>query len=91
MANIVLINDEGVEVFNSWAQVKKRTSFKKEDFIKHGTDYVANVTEDSFEISKDIKLLEHVAAKKMFTKNKFEFSDLISIITLGLVFISLVN
>jgi hypothetical protein len=90
--NIVLIDDDlGIEVFKTWAEVKKHTSFEKKDFTQLGTDYILNATNDTFEIAKDIKLLEHVAAKKMFTKNKMDFGDLISIITMLLVFIMLVK
>lgn len=86
--NIVLVTDEiGIEVFKSWNQVRKYTSFKKEDFTPMGKDFILNTTNDSFEIAKDIKLLEHVAAKKMFTKNKMDFSDLIGIVTLFMVFV----
>lgn len=90
--NIVVVTEEtGIEVFKSWAEMKKYTSFEKNDFTKLGADFILNTTQDSFEISKDIKLLEHVAAKKMFTKNKFDFSDLISVVTLLLVFVVLVR
>lgn len=86
--NIVLVTDEvGIEVFKSWNQVRKYTSFKKEDFTPMGKDFILNTTNDSFEIAKDIKLLEHVAAKKMFTKNKMDFSDLVGLVTLFMVFV----
>jgi len=88
---MILINPEDVYVFRTWTEVKKNTSFTKSDFVKHGSHYVCNVTEDTFEISKDIKLLEHVAARKLFTKNKFEFTDLLQIVTLLLVFMVLVS
>lgn len=90
--NIVLINDEvGIEVYKTWSEVKKQTSFTKADFTQLGTDYILNATNDTFEIAKDIKLLEHVAAKKMFTKNKLDLGDLLSIITVLFVFIMLVR
>lgn len=90
--NIVLINDEvGIEVYKTWSEVKKHTSFTKADFTQLGTDYILNATNDSFEIAKDIKLLEHVAAKKMFTKNKMDLADLVGIINLLLIFMILVK
>lgn len=90
--NIVLINDEvGIEVYKTWSQVHKETSFTKADFTKYGSDFILNATNDTFDIAKDIKLLEHVAAKKMFTKNKMDIWDMISLLTFLLVVISLMR
>lgn len=75
--NIVLINDEvGVEVYKSWSEVKKYTSFKKEDFAKLGTDYVLNCNNETYEIAKDIKTLERVASERVFAKSKMTGADM---------------
>jgi hypothetical protein len=78
--NIVLINDEiGVEVFKSWSEMKKYTSFDKADFTKLGVDYILNCNNETYEISKDIKVLERVASERVFTKNKMSGSDLCAV------------
>lgn len=80
--NIVVINDEGVEVFKTFREVQKYTSFEKSEFAKIGNDYVLNVTGESYEISKDIKLLERVAAQKVFGKKPLDTTALFSLITM---------
>ena len=88
--HIIIVTDEiGIEVYKTWREVKKYTSWQKQDFTKYGTDYILNTTQDSFNVSKDIKLLENVAAQKMFTKNKMDFNDLLTLITLMAVVIGL--
>lgn len=87
--NIIVIHGVGVDIYKSWTKLKLETSYVKEDFEKIGSDYVLNTSKESYEIAKDIKLLEHVAAKKMFTKNKMDFSDIITMLTFFLVIISL--
>ena len=78
--NIVLVTEEaGIEVYKSWAQLKKESSFKKEDFAQIGTDYILNCTQDTFEIAKDIKVLERVASERVFAKSKMSGSDMASI------------
>jgi hypothetical protein len=75
--NIVLINDEiGVEVYKNWAEVKKYSSFKKEDFTQLGADYVLNCNQETYEISKDIKMIERVASERVFAKNKMSGIDM---------------
>lgn len=73
--NIVVIHDLGVDVYKSWRDVQKNTSFKKEDFTKVGTDYVLKVDNESYEIAKDIKLLERVASERVFAKQSLSFTD----------------
>jgi hypothetical protein len=73
--NIVVIHDTGVDVYKSWREVEKWHSFKKEDFTKVGTDYVLNVNGESYEISKDIKLLERVASERVFAKQSMSLTD----------------
>lgn len=70
--NIVIIQDDKVDVFKKWSEVSKYTSFKKEDFAQMGTDYTMNCTGDTFEVSKDIRLLEQVASNKVFTKDRMD-------------------
>lgn len=86
-----VVHETGIDTYNSFYKVKQDTSYEKTDFTKYGSDYILNATDSSHEIMKDIKLLEHVAAKKMFTKNKMDMSDLIGIVTLLMVFIQFVK
>jgi hypothetical protein len=75
--NIVLVTEEaGIEVYKTWSQLKKETSFKKEDFAQIGTDYILNCTLDTFEVAKDIKTLERVASERVFAKSKMSGSDM---------------
>lgn len=89
--NIVIINDTGVECFNSWRDANKYSSFNKEDFTKIGVDYVLNCNNETYEISKDIKLLERVASEKVFAKSKASTYDLVAIGTFILVFMMLIR
>lgn len=82
--NIVVIHDAGVEHFKTWAQVKKATSHDKSEFTRIGVDYVLNMTGDTYEISKDIKMIERVASQKVFAKDKFDTANWFQLITLVL-------
>lgn len=73
--NIVVVTDIGVDVYKKWTDVKKYSGFNKEDFTPVGKDFVVNVNAETYEVSKDIRLLERVASEKVFTKNKMEMSD----------------
>lgn len=80
--NIVVITDIGVDVYKKWKDVQTYTGFKKEEFTPIGKDYFLNIDSESYEIQKDIKLLERVASEKVFSKNKLELTDWTSIFTL---------
>jgi len=85
--NIVIISDTGVECYKKWSEVSKTTSFKKDDFTEIEGDYVLNCTGQTYEISKDIRLLETVASQKVFSKDKFDLSNWLQLITMLFVFI----
>ena len=89
--NIVVIDDSGVSTFKTWHKAVSATGLKKEEFTQVGQDYVATLTGDSYEIQKDIRLLENVAAQKMFTKNKLELPDIAGLVTLFMVFLLFVK
>lgn len=89
--NIIVINDQGVDVFKRWSEVKKDLNMTKEDFTEVGIDYVCNLTGDSYEVAKDIKLLERVASERVFAKSKMETTDWMVLGTFILLIISLVN
>ena len=88
---ICVITDAGIDVYKSWSAVKAATGLEKNDFTNIGGDFVIQMNDETFNIVKDIKLLENVAAQKMFTKNKLTLPDIASLITLGLVFIMVVS
>lgn len=88
---IVVVTDYTIEIFNSWHEVKKNTSLKKEDFAKMGSDYITKLDLESYEITKDIKLLERVASDKVFAKQKMSGIDLIGLGTFILVLYSMIS
>lgn len=84
---IVVVADTHVEVYKSWTRLKKDTTFKKSDFAQLGTDYVLNLTDESYQIALDIKQLETVAAKRVFTKDRMSPDTMMQMFTLILVLI----
>lgn len=84
--NIVIVTESGVETFKRWTEVKKHTSFKKEDFSQIGVDYLLNCTDDTYTMSLDIKQLETVASQKVFTKDKFDLTNWLQVLVLVVVF-----
>lgn len=89
--NIVLINDTGIETFKSWSDVKKYSSFTKDDFTKVGVDYVLNCNNETYEISKDIKTLERVASERVFAKSQTTTLDWLIIATFILTLYNLIS
>lgn len=89
--NIVVIHEGGVENYKSWTQVKKATSYEKDEFTQLGVDYLLNTTGDTYEIAKDIKQLERVASSKVFTKDKFDTTNWLQAFTLIIVLIMYLN
>ena len=79
--NIVIVNDTGVDVFKKWSDVKKYTSFTKEDFTPVGADFFLTIDNESYEISKDIKLLERVASERVFAKQKMSGVDYFAVLS----------
>lgn len=75
MPNIVVISDTGVEVYKKFSDVKKDLHMEKEEFAEVGIDYVANLTGDSYEVAKDVSLLERVASERVFAKSKMNNTD----------------
>lgn len=89
---IIIIDDViGASIYKNWKSMKKVHSFEKEDFTEVSGDYILNTTGDSFEISKDIKLLERVASDKVFAKQKMSGVDMMTLGTFLLVLYSLIS
>jgi hypothetical protein len=84
--NIVIIADHGVEVFKTWREVKQYTTFKKEDFAQIGPDYVLNCTGETWEVVQDVKMLERVAAQKVFSKDKFDVGNWLQVFVIIFLF-----
>jgi hypothetical protein len=78
--NIVVITDMGIDTYKKWNDMKKNHSLNKEDFVQYGTDFIAQMDQESYEVSKDIKLLERVASEKVFQKSKMDMTDIFSIL-----------
>lgn len=77
-----VITESGVHTYNSMLAVKKEVSLEGKDFVELGNDRVLYMTDHSFEVVKDIRLLETVASKKVFSKDALDTQGWISIITL---------
>jgi hypothetical protein len=78
--NIVVVTDTGVDVHKKWSDVKNNHALKKDDFTVLGTDYICYLDEQSYEISKDVKLIERVASEKVFAKSKMSAPDIFAIL-----------
>lgn len=81
------MHDQGVDVYHTWRDVGKNHALQKEDFTKVGTDYICTLTGESYEISKDVKLLERVAAESVFSRRSLSLSDWCSIGAFVLAFL----
>jgi hypothetical protein len=73
--NIVVRHEKGIDVYKSWNEIKKKTSYKKEEFAQLGTDFVLDTDNESYEIAKDIKMLERVASERVFAKSQMSNID----------------
>lgn len=80
--NIVVITDSKVQHFKKWSDVKKTAGLEKDQFTQIGTDYVAKMTDDTYQLAIDIRQLETVASQKVFTKDKFDITNWLQIITI---------
>lgn len=83
--NIVVVSETNIEVYRSWHEMKKHTSFEKKDFTPLGTDYILNCTNETYEIVKDMKTLERVASQKVFSKDRFDATNWMQVFCLILL------
>jgi hypothetical protein len=72
MSKVYVITDSTVRVYNSMNKLKDELKIETSELTKVGKDYVCSMTDQSFEISKDIKLLETVGSRKVFSKEKMD-------------------
>lgn len=84
---IYVITEVGVDVYKNWPQLKAAVNMDKDDFIQCGSDYVLKTDLQSYEITKDARLLQRVASDQVFAKSKFEMSDWIGLLTLLFAFL----
>lgn len=90
--NIVIVTEDlGIEVYKTWKDVNKYTSFDKGEFTKLGVDYILNCSKETFEIQKDIKTLERVASERVFAKKSFTGLDWCILGTFILTLYSLIS
>lgn len=82
---IYVITETAVKQYRSIKRMQTDVSVQEHELTKIGKDYVINMTDDSFEIAKDIKLLETVASKKVFTKETMDLTNWLQIITIIVV------
>lgn len=83
---IYVITDTTVKTYKSMKRLTDEVSLEKHELTPIGKDYVVNMTDSSFEVAKDIKLLETVASKKVFSKEKMDFTNWLQIITILVVY-----
>lgn len=81
-----VITDSGVYEYRNIPKMRKEISAEKEDFTKVGSDYVLNMTDESFDIAKDIRLLETVASRNVFKKDSFDMTNMLQIFTIVLLY-----
>lgn len=70
---VVIVDDVMVEVYKKWSDVEKHHALTKDDFVKHGSDYIVHFDKEAYSVSRDIKLLEAVASKQVFGKPKVDW------------------
>lgn len=83
---VYVITETAVKTYNSWNKLQKELSIEKTEATPIGKDFVINMTDQSFDIAKDIKLLETVASKKVFSKDKFDITNWLQVITIIVVY-----
>lgn len=81
-----VITETGVYQYRNIPKMKREISAEKEDFTKVGSDYVLNMTDESFEIAKDIRLLEIVASKNVFKKDSLDVTNMLQVFTMILIY-----
>lgn len=84
---IYVITDTEVKKYTSFGKLRSDLSLEKSDLTPVGKDFVVYMTDNSFEIAKDIKLLETVASKKVFSKDKLDITNWLQLITILLVYL----
>lgn len=83
---IYVITESRVLTYRSMNKMRKEISLENHELTKVGKDFVVNMTDQTFEIAKDIKLLESVASKRVFTKDKMDMTNWLQIITIICVY-----
>lgn len=86
---IFVITESSVKQYKSMKRLQAELSLEQHELTQIGKDYVVNMTDDSFEVAKDIKLLEAVASKKVFTKESMDLTNWLQVITMITVFFML--
>lgn len=71
---VVIVEDVMVETYDKWSQVaKNHPNLKREEFTRHGDDWVCAMDYESHRISRDIKVLEDIATDRIFGKQKIDW------------------
>jgi hypothetical protein len=87
---VVIVEDTMVEVYKKWSDVQKAHTLKKDDFVKHGNDYIVHFDKESYSVSRDIKLLEAVASERVFGKPKIDWLTAIMTAIVTLICVAIV-
>lgn len=80
MKIVVVKEGYGVDVYNKWSQVKNDypTLIPSSDFVKEGDDHICIVDKETYQVTKDIKLLESIATEKVFGKKEIDWMTVIA-------------
>ncbi|PJO40622.1 hypothetical protein [Lysinibacillus xylanilyticus] len=85
--NIVVVNDGiGVNVYKKWSEVERHHGqINKDDFVKEGEDYILIFDRESYQVTKDVKLLESIAVEKVFGKKKIDFTSIFLLVVTNII------
>lgn len=82
-----IITDTGVRVFNSYNRLTNEIDVSKAELTQVGTDYVGNMTDQSFDISRDIKMLENVASRNVFKTESVNWNIVLTVVVIIILLI----
>lgn len=89
---VVVVDDVMIESYKKWSDVKKsHPTLTKEDFVQHGTDFINVMDNQSYLISKDIKLLETVATERVFGKKQIDWATVLMTAITTLIAVMLIG
>lgn len=88
---VVIVDDMLIETYKKWSDVTRmHPTLKKEDFVKHGNDFITLFDKESYQISRDIKLLETVATERVFGKKTIDWATVFATAVITLIAVVLV-
>jgi hypothetical protein len=83
---IYVITETAVKKYTSIRKLKNDLSIQEHELTQVGKDHVINLTDEGFEVAKDVKLLEAVASKRVFTKESMDLTNWLQILTIIVIY-----